>query len=364
MSVRPVTATPRPALAPFVSVILPVRNESRYIDGSLGTILAQDYAADRFEVIIADGRSTDDTVAKIRGYQLRHPNVRLVDNSDRLQAPGMNRCLAAARGDVIVRIDGHSEYSPDYISRCVEKLEQTGADNVGGKMTAISDGYFGECVAQATSTRFGVGGAQFHYAEKETWVDTVYLGAWRRELFERLGLFDEAVGCNEDDEFNYRLQEQGGRVLLSPTIRSVYYNRGTPRSLARQYFRYGYWKVRVMQKHPGQMRSRQFVPPIFVATLLVALLLAAFSTLGQILFLTVLGSYLLANCAASLITARKSSWRYLPGLIATFAILHVGYGLGFLTGLARFSNRWSDPRGKVAALSSSWSVPDMATAAR
>jgi len=329
-------------LLPLVTVVMAIRNEEKFIERSLSAVLEQDYPTARYEVIVADGQSTDSTPEILRNLQTKYPFLTVVSNPGKIVSPGLNAAIRAARGEYIVRVDGHTIIERDYVRRCVEKLQTTGADNVGGKMNAISEGEFGQCVALATSSRFGVGGALFHYCDEERWVDTVYLGAWRRDLFARIGLFDEEQVRNQDDEFNYRLQEQDGRVLLSPAIKSIYYNRATPKKLFRQYFEYGYWKVRVMQKHPTQMRSRQFAPPAFVGALLVTACLALFTTFGGWLLAGLSALYLAANFAAAFLTAKKSSYRYLPGLMLSFGCLHIGYGAGFLLGLARFGNRWSD----------------------
>ena len=329
---------------PFVSILMPIRNEADFITRSLGPVLEQNYPADRLEIIVADGMSTDGTREIVKSQQTLHPNLRLIDNPGKIVPTGLNAALAQARGDIIVRVDGHTIIAPDYVRECVAELQRSGADNVGGRMNAVSEGWIGQAVALATSSPFGVGGARFHYSEREEWVDTVYMGAWRGDVFKRIGLFDEELVRNQDDEFNYRLLSQGGRILLSPRIKSRYYNRSTLRSLCRQYFQYGYWKVRVLQKHPRQMQPRQFVPPTFVAVLSSSLLMAPFSIGGKRMFIAVAGSYTIANLAASIITARKADngSKLLPLLPVTFATLHLAYGLGFLIGLGRFCNRWKD----------------------
>ena len=261
----------------------------------------------------------------------------------------MNVALAAAKGDLIIRVDGHTVIAPDYVRECVAQLQRTGADNVGGRMEAVSESSFGRAVALATNSPFGAGGARFHYSDQEEWVDTVYMGAWPREVFERVGLFDEEQVRNQDDEFNYRLLSHGGKILLSPRIKSKYYNRSTPRSLWRQYFEYGFWKVRVMQKHPRQMRPRQFAPALFVAALISALILLPLSFIGKYFVLLTAGSYLIANLTASLLVTRKKGWRLLPPLPLAFATLHLAYGCGFLVGLVKFWNRWGKGQNRSAA---------------
>jgi succinoglycan biosynthesis protein ExoA len=329
---------------PFVTLIMPIRNEAAFITRSLGAVLAQDYPHDRMEVLVADGMSTDNTRDVIARLAATHPGIRVtvLDNPGQIVPTGMNAALARARGDVIVRVDGHTIIAHDYVHECLAALRRSGASNVGGRMEAVSEGWCGHATALATSSPFGVGGARFHYSDREEWVDTVYMGAWPRDVFHRVGFFDEELVRNQDDEFNYRLLSQGGKIFLSPRIKSLYYNRSTTRALWRQYLQYGYWKVRVMQKHPRQMRPRQFVPPLFVAALLSSLLTAPFSALGKWSFFLVAGSYLIANLGASVLTAGKRNWRLLPVLPIIFAILHVAYGLGFLLGLVKFRNRWGE----------------------
>jgi succinoglycan biosynthesis protein ExoA len=322
---------------PFVTVIMPVRQEAAFIAHSLGAVLAQDYPRDRFEIIVADGRSSDGTCEIVRALQVSHPNLRLVENPGLIVPTGLNVAIHHARGDVIVRVDGHTEIAPDYVRECVATLRRTGADNVGGCMNAVGVGAFGEAVALATSTPFGVGNARFHYSNREDLVDTVYMGAWPRDVFTRIGLFDEALVRDQDDEFNYRLLEHGGRIWLNPGIRSRYVARSTARGLWRQYFQYGYWKVRVMQKHPKQMRYRQFIPALFVASCAAALLAAPFSALAAIVLVLTITSYFVANVFASVATAGRRGWRHLFRLPVIFCILHVAYGAGFLVGLMKFS---------------------------
>lgn len=327
---------------PLVSVIMPVRNEAAFIARSLGAVLAQDYPPDRLEVLIADGMSTDGTRAIIRRLAAQYPHVpvRVIDNPGQIVPTGFNAALSEARGDVIVRVDGHTVIAPDYVRECVAALQQSGADNVGGKMAAVGATPFGQAVALATSSPFGVGGARFHYSDREEWVDTVYMGAWPRRVFEQLGGFDPELVRNQDDEFNYRLRAQGGRILLSPRIRSQYYSRTSLGSLWRQYYQYGFYKVRVLQKHPRQMRLRQFVPPAFVTAVLGGALLSPLSKAIRAAWRGAIGAYVAANLFASWRIARRNGRAHFLRLPLVFSILHFSYGLGFLHGLVHFRNRW------------------------
>jgi len=336
-----------PISSPLVSIILPIRNESATIESGLQAVFEQDYTGPT-EILITDGMSMDSTRQIIDHFSALHPQMQMqiLDNPGKIVPTGINIALNQAKGEIIIRVDGHTIIAPDYVRQCVETVQRTHADNVGGRMNAIGVTPFGKAAALATSSLFGIGGGRFHTSDKEEWVDTVYMGAWPRRVFKQIGLFDEELVRDQDDELNYRLREHGGKILLSPVIRSEYAVRSTPIALWRQYYQYGLWKVRVLQKHPRQMSMRQFVPPFF----LLALFVSVFFTFSPILLPlspVVPLLYLVANLSASTISAVKQGWKLVPILPFVFAILHFSYGLGFLVGLAKFWNRWGDKTGKV-----------------
>ena len=349
MTLRPSPITPT-ALTPvdgmdglpFVSVVMPVRNEGGFIEQSVGAVLGQTYPRDRYEVLIADGMSTDDTRVRLGVLSREHPNLRVLDNPGCIVSTGLNVALREARGDIVVRVDGHCEIAPDYIERCVAHLGDPAVQVVGGPLTTVGQTPSAQAIAVAMSSPFGVGNAAFRTGQRTTFVDTVAFPAIPRRLLIDAGPFDEELVRNQDDEYNYRLRKMGARILLAQDVRSRYYSRSSFRSLARQYFQYGYWKVRVMQKHPRQMRPRQFVPPLFVASLalLGALGLASRSAAWALGALGLL--YACANLAAAVITARRHRWENLMRLSIAFATLHLSYGTGFLYGLVRFAGRWGD----------------------
>jgi len=219
---------------------------------------------------------------------------------------------------------------------------------VGGPLETIGESYIARVIAAAMSSRFGVGGSAFRVANSNTqFTDTVAFPAYTRAVIDRAGPFDEELVRNQDDEYNYRLRKLGMKILLAADVRSRYYSRATLPGLWRQHFQYGFWKVRVLQKHPRQMQLRQFVPPLFVAALLVALLLLpVFSVAGYLLGLMA-GIYALAVLSASIISARKNGWLVLPILPLAFAILHLAYGSGFLIGLLKFWNRYREGESKL-----------------
>ena len=334
----------------MVTVIMPVRNEAGFIRRSLGAVLAQDYGLERMEVIVADGMSSDQTRQIVRTMQTPAGAIRLIDNPGKIAPTGLNAALTHARGQVVVRVDGHCEIAPDYVRRCVERLQHDGVDGVGGPLETVGQTPLAQVIAVAMSSPFGVGGSAFRTVRDKTLlVDTIAFPAYRRSAMERAGLYDEELVRNQDDEYNYRLRKMGAKLLLASEVHARYYSRSTLGSLARQYFQYGYWKVRVMQKHPRQMRLRQFVPAVFVASLLASLLATPWTVLGWWTLAGILAAYLVANLAASIRTVHRAvppnveprAWWMLPLLPVAFAILHVAYGSGFLVGLVRFWNRWS-----------------------
>jgi len=318
---------------PFVTIIMPVLNEAAYIKDSLTAILAQDYPSEYLEILVVDGGSSDTTREIVQGMLRSHLHVCLHDNPRRIQAAALNIGILAAQGDIIIRVDGHTIIAADYISKCVEYLVKGKADNVGGLMHPRGSNYVGQGIALATTSPFGVGGSKFHYSKCEQYVDTVYLGAFWRKTFDQIGLYDESLAINEDYELNYRLRKAGGKILLSPDIKSVYTPRASLLSLWYQYLRYGRWKVRTLQKHPDSLRWRQAASPLFISTFFGSLLLSFLWFPIIWLFIFVLVSYLLANLVASTIAAKRGGWRYLFILPVVFACIHFAWGLGFWYGL-------------------------------
>jgi succinoglycan biosynthesis protein ExoA len=331
---------------PFVSIIMPVRNEAAHIRRSLGAVIAQDYPSENLEVIVVDGCSTDDTRHVIGQIQKQHPSLRLIDNPGRIVSKGLNLALKHTQGEIIVRVDGHCEIAPDYVRRCVEYLQKAGIDGVGGPVETIGKSPLAQSIAVAVSTPFGVGDSAFRTSKKRTlFVDTIPFPAYTRSAMARAGSFDEELVRNQDDEYNYRLRKLGYQLLLAADLQSRYYSRDTLLSLWSQYFQYGYWKVRVFQKHPRQMRPRQFIPPAFAAGLIGSAALALFAPMGKLFLVLFFGAYVLANLAASALTAARRGWRHLTLLPVIYTLLHFSYGLGFLVGLVRFARRWGDRHG-------------------
>lgn len=330
-------------MSPMVTIVMPVRNEKRAIRRSLAAALAQDYPAERFEVVVADGMSDDGTREVVGEIAASDPRVRLVENRKRIMAAGFNRGLEQARGDVIVMMGGHAEMAPDFLSVCTKVLDESKAQCVGGMIETVCQTGVGRAIALAMSSPFGVGDCAFRIGTKERkYVDTVPFGAYTREAFRLAGNLDEELVRGQDCEFNHRLRKRGARLLFVPELRTRYFSRASLRTLAQQYFGYGFWKPRIMQKHPRQMRPRHFVPAAFVLALLLTTSAALFTPLGQAALVAVTGSYFVANLGASFLSARKGNWRLLPLLPLAFAILHVSYGFGFLCGLIKHWKHWGE----------------------
>jgi len=333
----------------MISIILPIRNEELYIEKCLNTILTQNFPLNKVEVLIADGMSTDNTRSIVRDYSLEHPilEIYIIDNHHKIVSSGMNKALRQAKGDIIIRVDGHCLIAPDYITNCVNHLQNEEVDGVGGPMKSIGETALAETIAIGMSSPFGVGNSTFRTTTGITkLVDTVPFPAYTRKIIEKVGLYDEELVRNQDDEYNFRIREQGGKILLAEDVKSTYFSRGSLGDIWKQYYQYGFWKVRVLQKHPRQMSLRQFAPPVFVMTLLISAILAIFPTTRLFsLFIPIL--YLITNIGASIITSMKKGWKHLPLLPIVFAILHLSYGSGFLIGLIKFVNRWGDKKGKV-----------------
>ncbi len=316
-----------------VSVIAPCRNERVHIDAFCADALAQQLPPGwRLQLCIADGASDDGTRERLQALAAADPRITWIDNPGRIVSCGLNRALAAAQGEVIVRMDIHSRYAADYVAQCLAALAETGADNGGGPWVAepaAGAGAMAQAVAAAFQSPWVAGGAASRRADHAGWVDTVYLGAWPRATFERFGPFDEALVRNQDDEHNLRIRRGGGRIWQSPAIRSRYRPRGSLALVFWQWFQYGYWKPFVIVKHGQAASLRHLVPAAFVA-LLVLTALCQLTGGPAWPLLSLLAAYGLAVLALTAAVAQPSrlpwavAWR-VPAVIAAY---HLGYGIG------------------------------------
>ena len=324
-----------PAL-PLVSVIMPVRNESAFIGRSLGAVLAQDYPAQSLEVLVVDGMSDDGTrdIVRAMADNARGIHVQLLDNPARIVPTALNIGLRHARGEVIVRVDGHCEIAPDYVRRCVEALQETGADNVGGVWETIGETYVARVIAAAQSSPFGIGNVAYRVRRPTPgFVDTVPFGAYRRDVFDRIGGFDERLVRHQDYEFNVRLRQAGGKIYYTPAIQARYYSRSSFRKLARQYLEYGFWKAFVTLENPRALAWRHLAPIGLVGALAGGSVLSIAIPQLRPMYAGLWLVYALACLLMALKETRRAGWRCLPLLPAAFATIHLSWGAGFWWGL-------------------------------
>jgi len=321
---------------PAVSIVLPCRNERNNIESCLQSLLKQEAPPGGYEIIVVDGMSNDGTRDILKRMVEETTDLCLIDNPRQITPCAMNAGIRVAKGWYIAIMGAHNRYAPDYLYRSVEVLEKTGADCVGGAMVCEGDSWIQRAIAASHHSSFSVGGARWHNPNYEGEADTVFGGVYRREVFENIGLFDEEFVRNQDDEFNLRLIRSGGKIWHSPQIRSWYHPRESLQALFRQYAQYGYWKVRVIQKHKSPSSIRQLVPSVFVLSLGVLSLVAFWSSIAGWMLKILVATYVLGDVAASFLTVYRYSWKLGFLLPIVFPCYHFGYGMGFLHGVWDF----------------------------
>ncbi|MCX8062626.1 MAG: glycosyltransferase family 2 protein [Anaerolineales bacterium] len=316
-------------------MIIPCYNEQETIASLLWAIYRQTYPIEQIEVIIADGMSTDHTRQVVEAFVAEHPGlaVQLIENPERVIPKALNRAIDHARGEIILRLDAHSMPNEDYIQRCVAALEKKLGENVGGmwEIEAGENTWIARSIAIAAAHPFGVGDARYRVGGKAQYVDTVPFGAFWKSLFERIGKFNESLLTNEDYEFNTRIRLNGGKIWFDPAIRTKYFARKTLAELTKQYWRYGYWKAKMVRLYPKTLRWRQLLPPLFVFSLLILLLLAPFFPLVRFGLVFEIGFYflILFVVGAKEALARKALY-LMFGLPMSMATMHLAWGAGFL----------------------------------
>ncbi len=329
-----------------VSVIIPCRNEAAHIAGLLDSVLAQDYPAERLEILVVDGMSDDGTREIIEDDRRQNGRIRLIDNPGRAVPTAMNLGIEHSSGEVIVRMDVHAVYPPDYISRLVHELFALDADNVGGSLETLpADGSRkARAVAAVLAHPFGVGNShcRIHAGDRDGAVeaDTVPFGCYRREVFDRIGLYDEDLIRNQDNELNERLLKAGGKIFLIPSVRIGYFARENYSKLWRMLYQYGYFGPLVDMKLGSRTRLRRYIPALFVLSLLLPLPPALIAP--RLLFVPLAAAALHTLCNGACSTAlalKKRSPALIPSLISGFAVAHLAYGTGYLAGFLDFRIR-------------------------
>lgn len=339
----------------LVSIIVPCRNESDFIDRFIYNVLEQEIPPDdEIEILIADGASDDGTREQLEKLAAQDDRLVILDNPSQIVSAGLNLAIRRSTGEVVVRLDVHTEYASDYVAQCCAALRETGADNVGGPWVARGAGEVATAIAQVFGNRWVSGGGKAHDPNYEGYLDAVYLGCWRRETLETLGGFDDSLVRGQDSELNFRIVLAGGGVWQTPKIRSWYRPRSSVRDLFRQYLQYGYWKVAALKKHGRTASLRQLVPALFVSGL-------AILTLSGLVWqpaLTTLAASVLWYTGVTLAIGCNTCWRngcvrlirLMPAVIAAF---HFGFGLGYLWGLFDFLLVGRSPSAPLVALTRS-----------
>jgi succinoglycan biosynthesis protein ExoA len=333
-------------MQPRVTIAMPAYNEEHYIEACIASVQAQDYPRELVEILVADGQSTDATRDILARLAAADPRIRVIDNPARLQAAGLGLIVKQSTGDVIVRMDVHAEYAPDYVRTCVETLERTGADNVGGAQRAKARTLFQRALCAALDSPLGVGGARYRSADAEGFVDTVFLGAFRRRVFETVGLWDPGAITNEDAELNQRILDAGGQVYLSRDIVVHYFPRDSLKSLALQYYRYGRGRARTLLKLGTFPTLRPLVPFAMVAGATAMLLMPPLWPIAP----AALATYALATGAEAVRVGRKLGPRAIARVWAIFPVLHAAHGIGFAAGLVQYLRKpdWPSEPERIA----------------
>lgn len=323
---------------PLVSVVMPVYNEAKFIEKCIESLLEQDFPKEQMEWIFVDGCSTDDTVKRIQKYTVRYTElIKILNNPNKIVPYAMNIGISASVGKYIVRLDAHADYSVDYISKCVYYLENIDAENVGGVAETKATGFMGQCIAKMLSSRFGVGNSEFRTNGSSGYVDTVPFGAFKREVFSKYGGYDERLVRNQDNEMNYRIRKNGGKIYLADDIHLTYYCRDSIKGISDMAIKNGMWNIITMKLCPGAMGIRHFIPFAFVLSI-VGLSVLGFVTVW---FWRLLFVELCLYLALDVIYSFKASksLREFFSLLILFPIFHISYGIGSLKGIVKLFSK-------------------------
>jgi glycosyltransferase involved in cell wall biosynthesis len=324
---------------PMLTIIIPCRNEEKYIDKCLNSIIANDYPKEKLEILVLDGMSKDKTRDIITQYSKKYSFINLLDNPKKIVPTALNQGIKNSKGSIILRIDAHNIYKKDYISKCVKYLQDYNVDNVGGIWITLPgrEGLLGNAIALGLSHPFGIGNAYYRIGSKKPkFVDTVPFGCYRKAIFDKLGLFDEDLVRNQDDEFNLRIIKNGGKILLSPDIISYYYTRDSLLKLWNMYYQYGYFKPLVVKKIGKILTWRQLIPPLFVGSLITLGLLSLTTTYFLVPLFLIFFLYVIINLLFSFSVAFRKNIKSFVVLPIIFLTLHLSYGIGYLKGIFDF----------------------------
>lgn len=321
-----------------ISVIVPCYNEERYITSLLDAIYTQTIALERVEVIIADGLSSDQTRKKVSDFQENHPklSVLLIDNPKRNIPSALNLAIRSAQGEYIIRLDAHSIPEQNYLELCIRHLDEEVAQNIGGvwNIQPGENSTIAAAIAVAAAHPLGVGGAKYRNTNATAgYVDTVPFGAYRKEFLHEIGLYDETLLSNEDYELNTRIRKAGGKIYLDPKIRCTYFSRTDLKSLAKQYYRYGFWKFLMLRDYPFSIKPRQFLPPTLIVVISILLLVSLIYPPGLIFLIVFIGIYTFSLFFGTYLVTNttKNAIAFHFLITASIITMHIAWGTGFLS---------------------------------
>ena len=321
-----------------VSIVMPIYNEEKYIEKCIQSLLRQDYPLEDMEWIFVDGKSNDKTIEILNWYVEKYPDlIRVYQNPHKIVPYAMNIGISASRGIYIVRLDAHADYAIDYISKCIFYLENTNADNVGGVIETKSRGFVGNAIAKMLSSKFGVGNSQFRICGDSGYVDTVPFGAFKRDVFQKLGGYDERLVRNQDNEMNFRIRKNGGKIYMSKDIKLAYYCRDSIKGIIGMAKENGMWNIITMRLCPGSMGIRHFIPFIFVCSMIGLIFLGMLYQVFWWLLALELFLYGILDIIFSIKSGSTIKERLI--LIILFPCFHISYGIGSIAGIAKLCKK-------------------------
>ncbi len=324
---------------PFISVVIPLKNEVRFIKKCIDSILEQNYPADKLEIIICDGGSTDGSIEVVKKFAETVPTIKILGGPGVNCPAGMNIGIREARGHLVSKVDAHGYVAPDFLemnAKYMELYKDEGVKCAGGPILPLAETLIAKANVYARSCLFGVGGGVNNQSKEARFTDTVQCGTYRKDVFKEVGLFDESLQFGEDEEMNWRVVKAGYKIFSTPEVKFFYYPRDSFKKLYKQYSNYGFARVKVIRKHPDFLKIKHIAPSAFVVSLFVSGILAICDNLFVIPFLGIAGSYIIGSLLSSILISKKRGWVHFFVVPASFASLHFGYGLGFLKGTVEY----------------------------